>query len=95
TETTSLATLEAMSSGLPVITTRVGFIKSYVSKNHNGIFFPRNNSTMLSVKIAKLLKDKELRDRLGQNARKTVAYGFSWERSINRIRRILLKSYYE
>lgn len=94
TETTSLATLEAMSTGIPVIATRVGFIKSYIIKNHNGLFFPRNSPGMLSVKISKLLKDRELRERLGQNARKTVAYGFSWERSINRIKRILLKQYY-
>lgn len=94
TETTSLATLEAMSSGLPVIVTQVGFIKSYVLKNHNGLFFPRNSSALLSLKISKLLKDRELRERLGQNARKTVAYGFSWERSINKIKRILLKQYY-
>ena len=94
TETTSLATLEAMSTGLPVIATRVGFIKSYIIKNHNGLFFPRNSAGMLSVKISKLLKDREYRERLGQNARKTVAYGFSWERSINRIKRILLKQYY-
>lgn len=94
TETTSLATLEAMSTGIPVIATRVGFIKSYLIKNHNGLFFPRNSSSMLSVKISKLLKDREYREHLGQNARKTVAYGFSWERSINRIKRILLKQYY-
>ena len=94
TETTSLATLEAMSTSIPVIVTRVGFIKSYVIKDHNGLFFPRNSPAMLSVKISKLLKDRELRERLGQNARKTVAYGFSWERSINRIKRILLKQYY-
>ena len=94
TETTSLATLEAMSTGISVIATRVGFIKSYIIKDHNGLFFPRNSSSVLSVKITKLLKDRELRERLGQNARKTVAYGFSWERSINRIKRILLKRYY-
>ncbi|MDO8510887.1 MAG: glycosyltransferase family 4 protein [Nanoarchaeota archaeon] len=94
TETTSLATLEAMSTGIPVIATRVGFIKSYIIKNHNGLFFPRNSASMLSLKISQLLKDRELRERLGQNARKTVAYGFSWERSINRIKRILLKQYY-
>ncbi len=94
TETTSLATLEAMSTGIPVIATRVGFIKSYIIKNHNGLFFPRNSPGMLAVKISKLIKDREYRERLGQNARKTVAYGFSWERSINRIKRILLKQYY-
>ncbi len=95
TETTSLATLEAMSSGLPVIATKVGFIKNYLIRNHNGVFFPRNSSTLLSIKIDKLLKNRQLRDKLGQNARKTVAYSFSWERSINRIKRLLLKEYYE
>ena len=30
-----------------------------------------------------------------KNARKTIAYTFSWERSINKIKRILLKFYYQ
>lgn len=94
TETTSLATLEAMSSGLPVIVTKIGFMKSYIVKNHNGMFFPRNSAAMLSVKIEKLLQNQELMAKLGHNARKTVAYAFSWERSINRIKRLLLKQYY-
>ncbi len=89
TETTSLATLEAMSCGLPVIATKVGFIKRYIVKNHNGFFFPRNSPAMLAIKIDKLLKEPELRERLGHHARKTVAYSFSWERSINRIKRLL------
>lgn len=89
TETTSLATLEAMSSGLPVITTKVGFMKSYIVKDYNGLFFPRNSSTVLAMKIKKLLEDEALREKLGHNARKTVAYSFSWERSINKIKRIL------
>jgi L-malate glycosyltransferase len=91
TETTSLATLEAMSCGLPVIATKVGFIKNYLVKDHNGLFFPRNKSTVLALKLQKLIDNKELREKLGKNARKTIAYSFSWERSINKIKRILLK----
>jgi glycosyltransferase involved in cell wall biosynthesis len=94
TETTSLATLEAMSTGLPVIVTKVGFMKKYVVKNHNGIFFPRNSSTLLTIKIEQLLKNEHLRLNLGKNARKTIAYSFSWERSINKIKRILLEEFY-
>lgn len=94
TETTSLATLEAMACGLPVIATKVGFIKSYLVKNYNGLFFPRNSCPILSLKISQLLKNKKLREELGQNARKTVTYGFSWDRSINKIKRLLLKQYY-
>ncbi|PIZ51003.1 hypothetical protein COY27_05095 [Candidatus Woesearchaeota archaeon CG_4_10_14_0_2_um_filter_33_13] len=91
TETTSLATLEAMSTGLPVIATKVGFIKEYLSKEHNGLFFPRNSSGMLAVKLEQLLNSPALREKLGHNARKTVAYSFSWERSINKIKRIFLE----
>ncbi len=89
TETTSLATLEAMATGIPVVVTKVGFMKNYVVKGHNGLFFPRNSSALLSIKINKLLRDTALCQKLGSNARKTVAYSFSWERSINRIKRIL------
>jgi phosphatidylinositol alpha 1,6-mannosyltransferase len=91
TETTSLATLEAMSCGLPVIVTKVGFIQQYVVKDHNGIFFPKNNAATLALKIEKLLQNEELRRTLGNNARRTMAYAFSWERAINKIKKILLK----
>ncbi len=89
TETTSLATLEAMASGLAVITTKVGFIKDYLIRNYNGTFFPRRSATVLSSKLDQMLQNQELQERFGRNARKTVAYSFSWERSINRIKRLL------
>jgi glycosyltransferase involved in cell wall biosynthesis len=89
TETTSLATLEAMATGLPVITTKIGYIQNYIIRNYNGLFFPRNNPSMLAIKIERLIKDQHLRENLGFNARKTVAYSFSWERSINKIVRLL------
>jgi glycosyltransferase involved in cell wall biosynthesis len=89
TETTSLATLEAMSSGLAVITSKVGYIKNYVTKGHNGIFFAKNSPSMLAMKIEKLREHPETIEKLGVQARKTVAYSFSWERSINKIKRVL------
>jgi glycosyltransferase involved in cell wall biosynthesis len=94
-ETTSLATLEAMSCGLPVIVTKVGYMKDYVIKDYNGLFFPRANPTLLALKIDKLRKDYELREKLSSNARKTTAYSFSWERSINKIKKIILKLHHQ
>ncbi len=90
TETTSLATLEAMSTGLAVVVSKVGFVKHYVVKNYNGVFFARNSASMLATKLENLIQNPEQRLKLGQNARKTIAYSFSWERSINKITRILL-----
>ncbi len=95
TETTSLATLEAMATGLPVIVSKIGFIKDYVKKDYNGLFFPKNSAKILAAKLEKLLQDQTLREKLGRNARKTVIYSFSWERSINRIRKLILNCYNE
>ncbi len=89
TETTSLATLEAMATGLPVIVSKVGFIKRYVIKGYNGLFFSKESAGMLAHKIQMVREDYKMRELLGAQARKTVAYSFSWERSINRIKRIL------
>jgi glycosyltransferase involved in cell wall biosynthesis len=95
TETTSLATLEAMSCGLPVIVTKVGLVKDYVVKDYNGVFFPKANPTLLALKIEKLSRNIEIKEKLARNARRTVAYSFSWERSINKIRRVLFNLYYD
>ncbi|MBS3066163.1 glycosyltransferase family 4 protein [Candidatus Woesearchaeota archaeon] len=92
TETTSLATLEAMACGLPVIVTKVGFMKEYIKKDYNGMFFPRNNVTNLSLKIMHLLMDKRKRAELGENARETVIRDFAWEKTYKKIKRILLKA---
>ena len=49
TETTSLATLEAMACGLPVIATRVGYLKYYIKNKQNGLFFSKRNNYLASL----------------------------------------------
>ncbi|MEM4268182.1 MAG: glycosyltransferase family 4 protein [Candidatus Woesearchaeota archaeon] len=89
TETTSLSTLEAMSCGCAVITTPVGYVKEYIKDRENGMFFPFHNSLVLSLKIEQLINDDKLRQRLGQNARKTVEERFSWKSSAEKIKSVL------
>lgn len=88
-ETTSLATMEAMSCGLAVLSTRVGLAKEYIRHKYNGVFFPKRNAYILRKKIEKLVNDKESRLRLGRNARKTIEEEFSWERTVKEIKRVL------
>ncbi len=90
TETTSLATLEAMATGLPVIVTKVGFMRKYIIPNRNGLFCPRNSPATLAEKIEHLLRNPKFRASLGKKARTTVVHSFSWEQSMNKIKRILL-----
>lgn len=81
TETTSLSVLEAMSCGLAVITTPVGYIRDYVKDGINGVFFPVKDSFILSRKILYLEKRKSERDILAKQARKTVEEQFNWDRT--------------
>lgn len=88
TETTSLATLEAMSTGVTVVCTPVGMVPQYVKDKHNGLIFPFRNSFILRKKLEWLIESKELRVRLGENARQTVLHGFSWDETSRRIEKV-------
>ncbi len=85
TETTCLAALEAMSCGKPIISTPVGFVKDYVIEGKNGLFFPKKDSYKLSQQIEKLIKNPELRKKMGEEARKTVEKNFQWSETAKKI----------
>ena len=90
TETTSLVTLEAMSHGLPVITTRVGYVEKYIKDKENGLFFEAQDEEDLASKLEILIKNKELGKKLGKNAVKT-ATSFSWEKTAAEISKVFYK----
>lgn len=85
TETTSLTTLEAMASGLPVVSTPVGFIKEYIKNNKNGVFFKFKNSFELFKKLDLLKRDSKKSLSMGINARKTVLSDFQWSNTAKKI----------
>jgi len=91
TETSSLATMEAMACELPVVTTPVGFVKDYVKEKKNGMMFPFKNSLRLSMKLEMLLENQALRKQLGHHARKTIEDNFKWENTIRRIEKVFDK----
>ena len=77
-EGTSLSLLEAMASKTAVVCTNVGGMSNIIIDNFNG-FIINPNVEELFLKVSKLIEDKELRDRLSNNAYLTVSEGFSFE----------------
>jgi glycosyltransferase involved in cell wall biosynthesis len=85
TETTSLATLEAMACGVPVIATKVGFVRDYIKPQVNGLFFKEKNSYDLARQIMFLIREDILRKKISLEARKTVEKKFNWDKTAKEI----------
>jgi glycosyltransferase involved in cell wall biosynthesis len=89
TETTSLTTMEAMSSGLPVVVTPVGYVEKYVENKFNGFVFPFGNPDRLYLILKKLVSDLHLRKEMGRAARNTMVQKASWQKTADEIVDIL------
>jgi glycosyltransferase involved in cell wall biosynthesis len=74
-----LTLLEAMAMAKPVISTNVGAIPEIIVNNENGILVPPKKHEVLAEAIVKLLNDKELALKIGENARKHVVRFHSWD----------------
>lgn len=88
TETSSLATMEAMACGIPVICTPVGSMKVYVKPGVNGYLFPKRNSYALSKYLERLIADEKLRTEIGKRARKTAISEFSWDKTVSQLKEV-------
>ena len=90
-----LAVIEAANYNLPIIMTDVGNAGEIIKNNESGIVIPINNQKELEKAMIKLIEDKELRKRLGDNAKKALSklpskeetlelYKKSWEKTLTR-----------
>lgn len=62
--------LEAMSHGLPVVSTPLGGIRETVLENETGLLVPPGRPEILAKAILRLLQDEPLRARLGEAGRR-------------------------
>lgn len=75
----SNALLEAMATGLPVITTDIPENRELIEDKHNGILVPIQNSKALEEALLFLYDQQEERKRLGNNAQTFIQQSFSLE----------------
>ena len=74
------ALLEAMATGMPVITTETCGMPDIVENEFNGLLIPPANAAAIEQSILRLAGSVELRQRLGEAARETMTR-YTWERS--------------
>lgn len=78
-----LVLLEAMSQGLPIVTTPVGAATSLVRDGVNGLVVPARDAAATAAAAGRLLADPALGQRLAAAARETVR-GMTWRATAER-----------
>jgi len=78
-----LVLLEAMASGMPVVTSESSGMTDLVEDSHDGLFVIPGDSESLAAAIVRLCRDPELRLRLGSAAQEKMKR-YSWNQAARR-----------
>lgn len=78
-ETMPIVLLEAMSLGKAIICTNVGGIAEWIRDGENGMLIPSEDTQALATAIERVIRDDELRAKLGAAARATFDRYFTIE----------------
>jgi colanic acid/amylovoran biosynthesis glycosyltransferase len=81
--------MEAMATGLPVISTAIGGIPEMVIQNETGILVPPGDIDALAGAIEKVIVDLSFARRLGENGHKRACDLFSIERNVRTLLTLL------
>lgn len=82
--------IEAMASGLPVVTTPVGSIPSLVQDGANGTLIKPGNASALEHAIANILKDTKLANHMRQNNIRAVQQA-TWQQRADQTQEVFKK----
>ena len=84
-EAFGLVLAEAMASGLPVVSTRVGGIPEVVEEGVTGLLVPPNDPPALAEAIIDLLDDRDRMRAMGVRGRERVREHFTWDKVAERV----------
>ena len=85
-EGTPLTLIEAMASGLPIVTTGICGMKDIIRNGENGLLVPTRSPESIVDAIDRLLRSAEMRTRLGRAARAEALASYSWARAADPVK---------
>ena len=91
----ALTILEAMASGLPVISTTTGGSPEIVREGETGLAYNAGNARELAAQMKRLMNDEGLYARLSANGREAVSRGFMTSHMMESIQELLEEALHE
>jgi glycosyltransferase involved in cell wall biosynthesis len=76
--------LEAMAMGVPVVTTTMGF-EAFEEATPGKDIVVADNTERFAQEVVRLLKDRQLRQSVAQNARRLVESKYGWSSIVKRL----------
>ena len=89
----SLAVMEAMVFGIPVITARVGGMPEIIISNKTGILVPSHEPQVLAQEILRLMHNPRLAQKLGAAGKLQVKNKFSFSQCLEQIENVYAEVY--
>ena len=83
-----MSVLEAMAYKNVTISTNVGGIPRIIQNEENGIIINPSDKDSMQKYLIRLIEDKQLRNKLSKNARKTIEEKFNIEMVIEKLMEI-------
>ena len=81
----SITLLEAMSSGLAVVSTNTGGSAELLADGVNALTFPKQDAEACAMQVKRLIDDPQLFNKIRQNGRQTIQSGFRLDTMIDKI----------
>jgi len=78
--------IQAMACGAPVVASAIGGIVDHVEHERTGLLFESGDARGLAVQLERILRDHELRARLGQAGEAYARASLDWDVLIRRLR---------
>jgi glycosyltransferase involved in cell wall biosynthesis len=78
-EGTPVTLVEAMMSGLPIITTDTCGMKDVIRHEQNGLLIPMRSPEGIETAVERLMRDAVLRVRLGTQAQRDALSNYTWD----------------
>jgi glycosyltransferase involved in cell wall biosynthesis len=86
-----MTALEGMASGLPVVASRIGGFQTSVVDGETGFHYSPGNAQEMADRLETLIRDPDLRHRMGRAGRRRAVNLFNWDGIVERYTSRILK----